>query len=121
LCYITEEMSLLKKFLLHIAVGVLGFFLAEYFLDITIKDPYSLFYAGLVLGVINFFIRPVICLVTFPLRLLTLGLFTFIINISIVWFVQAIFPEIIIDGFSNLIYTTLIVWMLEVFLHGFSR
>ncbi len=114
-------MSLLKKFLLHVAVGVLGFFLAEYFLGITIKDPHSLFYAGLLLGTVNFFIRPLICLVTLPLRILTLGLFTFAINTSIIWFVQAFFPEITIDGFTNLIYTTLIIWILEVILHGFSK
>ncbi len=114
-------MSLFKKFLLYVAVGVLGFFLAEYFLDITIESIRFLFYVGFALGTINFFVRPVICLVTLPLRILTLGLFTFVINVAIVWFAQAIFPEIVIDGVFNLIYTTLIIWILEVLLHGFSR
>jgi putative membrane protein len=108
-------MSFLKKYFLSFAIGSASFFLADYFLEeVTITDVSFIFIAGLVLGSINFFIRPLIKFITLPLRIITLGLFTFIINIGIVWFVQAIFQEVQIDGFINLFYTVLIVWALEV-------
>ncbi|MEA2092452.1 MAG: phage holin family protein, partial [Patescibacteria group bacterium] len=99
-------MYFLKKYLLHIIIGVAGFFLADYFLDaVTIKDNNFLLVAGITLGSINFFIKPAIKLITLPLRIITLGLFSFFINIAIVWFVQAIFQEIEIIGFLALFYT----------------
>lgn len=108
-------MYFLKKYLLHIIIGVAGFFLADYFLDaVTIKDNNFLLVAGITLGSINFFIKPAIKLITLPLRIITLGLFSFFINIAIVWFVQAIFQEIEIIGFLALFYTVLIIWALEI-------
>ncbi len=115
-------MSLFKGFLLQIAVGVLGFYLADYFLEqVVVKNTAFLFYAGVTLGSINFFIRPFLRLITFPLRLLTLGLFTFIINIAIVWVVQAMFPEVAIGNLIALLYATLIIWVLEFILHSFTK
>lgn len=41
--------------------------------------------AAIVLGVVNTFIRPVMLLVTLPLNIVTLGLFTFVINALMLW------------------------------------
>ncbi len=43
--------------------------------------------AALVLGLANAVIRPIIKLITFPINILTLGLFTFVINGFILWIV----------------------------------
>jgi len=115
-------MSLFKRFLLQIAIGVLGLYLAEYFLEeVSVANTSFIFYGGLALGTVNFFIRPILCLITFPLRILTLGAFTFFINIAIVWTVGAMFPEINIDGWVPLLYTTLIVWVMEFILQNFTK
>ena len=115
-------MSLFKKLLLQVAVGILGFYLADYFLEgVTLKNIEVLFLAGASLGLINFFIRPVLRIITFPLRLLTLGIFTFFINIAIVWFTQAMFPEVGVEGFSTLLYTTIIIWLLEFTVYSLSK
>ncbi len=107
---------------MQVAVGTLGFYLADHFMkEVSVESPQFLLYTGLTLGTINFFIRPLLRLVTFPLRLLTLGLFTFLINIAIIWFVQAMFVEVVIDGPAALLYTTLIVWILEFITHSFSK
>ncbi len=107
---------------MQIAVGVLGFYLADYFLkEVTFEDVSFLFYAGIALGVVNFFIRPLLRIITFPLRILTLGLFTFIINIAIVWVVQAMFTEVVVGSLIALLYTTLIIWALEFILHIFTK
>ena len=115
-------MSLFKRLFLQIGVGVLGFFLADYFIEeVSLHTLEALFAAGLTLGIINFFVRPIIKLITFPLRLLTLGLFTFFINIAIVWFTKALFYTVEIEGLTALLYTTIIIWLLELITHSFSK
>lgn len=75
----------------------------------------TLVFVGAFLGFLNFFLKPILNLITLPLRLITFGLFGFIINIFLVWIVDVIFPELIILGLLPLIYTTLILWILTLF------
>jgi len=68
--------------------------------------------AGIVLGLFNYFLKPILKLITLPLRLLTLGLFGLVINMVIVWVVDVIFtPEISIIGLWPLFWTSLLVWV----------
>lgn len=68
--------------------------------------------AGIVLGLLNYFLKPIIKLITIPLRLLTLGLFGLVINMAIIWIVDVIFtPEINIIGLWPLFWTGLIIWV----------
>ena len=71
-----------------------------------------LFLAGVFLGLINFFIKPILNLLTLPLRWLTFGLFGLAVNLFIVWLVDIVFsPEISIIGFRALFITSLLVWL----------
>jgi len=55
--------------------------------------------AALVLGLINTFIRPVLVLLTLPATLLTLGLFIFVINGLLFWFVASFIEGFHVAGF----------------------
>ena len=55
--------------------------------------------AALVLGLINTFIRPVLVLLTLPATVLTLGLFIFVINGLLFWFVASFVRGFIVAGF----------------------
>jgi putative membrane protein len=55
----------------------------------------SAFVAALVLGVLNAVIRPLLLLLSLPLNIMTLGLFTFVINGLVLWMVAAV-----VNGFS---------------------
>lgn len=50
---------------------------------------------ALILGLLNVLIRPVLIILTLPINILTLGLFTFVINGLLFWLVSRI-----VDGFS---------------------
>jgi len=65
--------------------------------------------SGIVLGLINFFLKPIIDIVTFPLKIITLGLFSLLLNMGIIWLVDIIFAELTINGFFPLLFTTLII------------
>lgn len=54
---------------------------------------------AIVLAVVNAFIRPLLLLLTLPLNILTLGLFTFVIIGGLVLLVSAIVPGFHVDGF----------------------
>jgi putative membrane protein len=79
------------------------------------QDWQILIFIGIVLGLINFFIKPILNLITLPLRILTFGLFSLIINMAIIFFLDIIFPELEISGISALFFTSLIVWVLNLF------
>jgi putative membrane protein len=79
------------------------------------QDWQILIFVGIVLGLINFFIKPILNLITLPLRILTLGFFSLIINTVIIFFVDVFFPELEISGISALFFTSLIIWVLNLF------
>lgn len=54
--------------------------------------------AGLVLGVVNTFIRPFVALITAPLTFLTLGLFAFVVNAAMLFVVTWFVPGFALDG-----------------------
>jgi len=97
---------------LQIAGGILGIFLAQRFVpgvEFT-GNWQTLALAGGILGLLNFFIKPILKFISLPLRILTLGLFSLVINMLMVWLVDIIFPELIIPGLVPLFWTSLIVW-----------
>src|SRR5579884_1962477 len=57
--------------------------------------------AGLVLGIVNAVLRPIALLLTLPLNILTLGLFTFVINATMLYIVAAVTHRVRIDSFLS--------------------
>jgi len=55
--------------------------------------------AALFLGLVNTLIRPVLVVLTLPVSLLTLGLFIFVINGLLFWFIGSILKGFVVDGF----------------------
>ncbi|MDX2217863.1 MAG: phage holin family protein [Burkholderiales bacterium] len=55
--------------------------------------------AALVLGLVNAVIRPILILLTLPATVLTLGLFIFVINALLFWFVGEVVPGFQVKGF----------------------
>ncbi|MBI2022007.1 phage holin family protein [Candidatus Daviesbacteria bacterium] len=62
--------------------------------------------AAIVLGVINTFIKPILLILTAPINILTLGLFTFVVNAIVLWIAAAIVPGLTVSGFYSLIYAS---------------
>lgn len=54
---------------------------------------------AVVLGIINMFLRPLLLLLTLPVNVLTLGLFTFVINAALVLLAARIVPGFAVAGF----------------------
>jgi putative membrane protein len=89
-------MSTLMKVLIHIGANALAILAADTLLSgFSFRgDWQDLFIAGLILGIVNSGIRPLVKLFTFPLIILTLGIFSVIINIFLLLVVDQLIPEL---------------------------
>jgi putative membrane protein len=65
--------------------------------------------AAAILGIINTFLRPVLLILTLPLTILTLGVFTFILNALMLLLVSYFVPEFKVDGFFSAFLGALII------------
>jgi len=106
------------RLIIQIISGVLGIWLAQKFVPGvesagTIK---TLFLAGAILGLANFFIKPILKIITLPIRIITLGLFGILINMFMVFLVEVLVPEFEVKGIIPLFWTSIIVWGLGFFL-----
>jgi len=89
------------------ALIILG--IAYYFPGITVSGFYSALIIALVLGLVNALIRPIIILLTLPVNVLTLGLFTLVINALLFWFVSTIVKGFEVDGFGPAFWGALVL------------
>ena len=108
----------MRELFLKILAGILGIWLADYFIQgVEFKDSWqTLAIVGSTLGLINFFIKPILKFITTPLRVLTFGLFGLAINMGIIWTVDIFFEELIIKGLIPLFWTTLLLWGINLIL-----
>jgi len=66
---------------------------------IEIHGVLSLFFAAIVVGVLNAFVRPVVLILTLPLNILTMGLFTFVINALMIMMASKVVRGFIVTDF----------------------
>mgnify|MGYP001589266031 CR=1 FL=1 len=55
---------------------------------IYVSSFYSALVVAVVLGLINIFLKPILQILTFPITVLTLGLFSLVLNAFLFWFVS---------------------------------
>jgi putative membrane protein len=110
----------MRNFCIQIIAGILGIWLAVNFIpgvtfDREIKTILSV---GLLLGFLNFFIKPILEKITFPLRVITLNLFTLVIMMGLVWLTDIVFPESRFEilGITPLFLTSIDVWFVSLLL-----
>lgn len=102
---------MIVSFLLHIIINALAILIAARFIPGVVYnyELSTLIKIALILALINTFLKPVLKLVLSPLILITLGLFTIIINIFLIWLATYFVPEFSISGFSAYFWTMIIV------------
>lgn len=90
----------LLRFLIFWGVNTLSLWVADYLFDgIAFQTVQALFIAGLVLGIVNTFIKPVLLILTLPLSIVTLGIFVLVINALMLLLVAWLVPGFLVSGF----------------------
>lgn len=118
----------MKRLLSQIVAGVAGLWLASLFVQGVVVRVYpeSNFFGfpltaqweiflvlGVILGLLNYFVRPILKSLALPLEIITLGLFSLIINMAMIWFLDLMFDELYVPWMFPLLYTTLIIWIIN--------
>jgi len=81
----------------------------------------NLLTAGLILGVINTFIKPIVSLLATPFILMTLGLFMIIINIGLLFLMTLWVPTFTINGFVAGFFGVVIISLINYLLSKFNK
>lgn len=98
------------RFILRALAAALGFWLASKVLHgVRVDGIESLLIAGLLLGIVNALVRPVLILLTLPLTIVTLGLFLLVVNGLMVSLVAFFVHGVHVHGFLDAILASLVI------------
>lgn len=70
---------------------------------------------AIVLGIIQAFAKPVLKIFSFPLILLTFGLFNIVISMIALWLLDFALPQLTIQGVWTYVWTVIILWLTNLF------
>ncbi|MBI5353309.1 MAG: phage holin family protein [Chloroflexi bacterium] len=112
----------MTKFFLRWAINAIALYVAVTFVPgIHQQGPWtSLLWLALILGLLNALVRPVVKLLALPFLILTLGLFTIIINTFMLmltsWVGQAFNLGLTVDGFWSALLGSIVISIVSVVL-----
>jgi len=107
-------------FLARVLITAFGLWVADVALAGVWFDGWqALIVAALLLGFANAFVRPFVIFLTFPLTLLTLGLFLFVINGAMLLLVARVMDSMHIEGLWTAILASVIVGITGWIANGF--
>ncbi len=104
-------MYLLLRLLLNAAALLLVAYLVPGF---EVSGFGSAIIVAIVIGLVNAVIRPIILFFTLPITILTLGLFTLVINAILLWGVAGILEGFEIAGFTSALTGAVILWLVSI-------
>jgi putative membrane protein len=110
----------MKRFLQTWVINTLAVLVAVYVLRgrIHYDRPIDLCVASLLLGILNAVLRPVLLTLALPLVVLTLGLFTVLINALLLYLVSVMLqPHFIVNGFWSACWGALIISVVSLILN----
>jgi len=81
---------------------------------------FSALFAAAALGVLNLFFRPILLILTLPINILSLGLFTFVINALMLKMASGLIPGFTVTGFWAAVFGAILIsiagWFLNMLL-----
>lgn len=110
------------QFIVNLLVNGFAVFVTGHLLKgVRIDSFFTAIIVSVVLGMINTLIKPILIIFTLPFNILTLGLFTFIINGFLIILVSKIVPGFIVDGFFTAILFSLVLFLVNWFLQALTK
>jgi len=100
------HMKILSKIIIT-ALSVMG--AAWLMPEVFISNIQAALLVALVLGVLNLTLKPILVILTLPLSVLTLGLFTFVINAFLLWLASILVSGFSVSGVISLFILSLVV------------
>ncbi len=113
-------------FLLRVLINAVAIYVVAVIVPgIEVDGVLTALGAGLVLGVINAVVRPILVVLTFPVTLVTLGLFLLVLNGLCLWLTSLLVKGFQVHGFWAAVFGALLVsvvsWVLTTFVSDRGR
>ncbi len=94
----------------------------SYLMDgIHVSGFFSAFFAAAILGILNAFFRPILLVLTLPINILSLGLFTFVLNAILLMIVSGVISGFDVYGFWSGLFGSLLIslisWIITSFIN----
>lgn len=86
---------------------------------VQLTDFGSALVAVIIIGLVNTFIKPILVLLTLPVNILTLGLFTFVINAAMIMLASSLTPGFKVDGFISALLASILLTIVSTLLFSF--
>lgn len=109
--------------IIHWFLSALAILITAYLLPadaIYVKSFFVALVVAVVLGFLNTIIKPILIILTLPLEILTLGLFTFVINAGLVLLTSRIVPGFQVKSFIWALIFSLVLFLMNSVLHLFE-
>jgi len=89
-------------------------FVVAYFVPgVHVSSILGAFIAAIILGIANAIVKPVLIILTLPVEILTLGLFTFVINAFLFWIVGHLGIGLSVNGWWAALWGSIILWIVS--------
>jgi len=90
----------MMKYIINWILITIAVFVTAYVIPgVTVTSFFVAFVVALVLGIINIFLKPILMIFALPINILSLGLFTLVINALLVMLASKIVDGFVIDSF----------------------
>lgn len=99
-----------------VAIGIASYLLPG--VSVTLIGAFVL---AIVLGIIHTFIKPVVTILTLPITILTLGIFSLIVNALFVLLASVIVPGFSVAGFWSALLFAILLSLVNAFFHFIER
>ncbi len=110
----------LSDFLIHWAIMSLSLWVASYlFAGIKFSNRSSLLISALVLGFVNAVLRPILLILTFPLTIVTLGLFALVLNALMIMLVAKLVKGFKLSGFWTAFFAGIFITLFSLLIEHF--
>ena len=108
--------------IIQLLINALAFYISAYIMaGITISGWASLFVIAIVWGILTVIIKPILIILTLPINILTLGLFTLVINAILLLITSSIVPGFRIDGFGTALLAAIVLSIVSGFLNALKQ
>lgn len=109
------------KLFFHWLIAALAILVAAYLVPNVTVTPTGALIAAVVLGALNLFIRPILFILTLPITILTLGLFSLVINALLVMLASYVVPGFAVVGFWAAIFFSLALMVINWVFNAWKR
>ncbi len=94
---------------------------AQLITGVMVSGLWAALWLAVFLAVINIILRPILILITLPINVLTLGLFTFVINAILVWLSSTIIKGFEVSGFLPALLFSIVLSVISYLLNTLLR